>query len=1218
MLNRNIKIIILFFLFVAIDLFGFDYPIIRGPYLQQGTPESMIIRWRTEIATSSQINYGLHSDSLLLSVSEAELTTEHEILLNDLIPDTKYYYSVGSVGTISSSGLDYFFETSPLVGSNDKLSIWIIGDPGTANQNQANVRDAYYSYADSTPTDLWLMLGDNAYVDGTDSEFQNALFEMYPILLQNSVVWPTIGNHETHTANSATQTGPYYDIFSLPKNGEAGGVPSGTEAYYSYNYANIHFICLNSCDFSSSDYDIMLDWLNQDLLVNDQIWTIAYCHMPPYSKGSHDSDTEGQLIDVRELIVPILEDAGVDLLLGGHSHSYERSFLMNGHYGSSNSITDAMYLDDGDGRKDGDGPYRKPSLKNGAHEGTVYAVVGSSGKVTVDGTLDHPAIFTSFFELGSLVLSVEFNKLDAVFLDDGGNQLDYFSIIKGDNRESNDPPIVNEIPGQTIMEGTSFDALMLDHFVIDLDHTDDQMNWVANGQSNLSIVIDDNRVATISVNDSNWAGQETILFTATDPEGLSGSDSVLFIVENINDPPVVDDIADQTRDEGVIFESITLDTFVTDLDNSDEEITWKVSGQLNLNVVIDEQRVATITAIDSNWFGTESLLFTATDPEGLSDSDSITCTVNPVNDQPQISPIPDQTIVEDSLFKPIMLDDFVNDPDNDDDQINWVANGQLNLTVLIDENRVATITVIDTNWFGNETILFTASDSAGLSDSDSVLFIVENMNDPPVVDDIADQTRDEGVIFESITLDTFVTDLDNSDEEITWKVSGQLNLNVVIDEQRVATITAIDSNWFGTESLLFTATDPEGLSDSDSITCTVNPVNDQPQISPIPDQTIVEDSLFKPIMLDDFVNDPDNDDDQINWVANGQLNLTVLIDENRVATITVIDTNWFGNETILFTASDSAGLSDSDSVLFIVENINDPPIIITLDRLLCKEDFKLNLNFTYLYDFVTDEDNPDSTLFFSLNSSEYLSVLAVSDSFIITPKDNWYGLDTLKIRVSDGHLSDSTDLFIQVTPLNDPPEIVNLPDEIQLDPDSSKILVLKDHVTDIDSNSDSLRWNFVVTNDSLIVVHDPKTGLLTLSAPNYSGETELICIVRDDSLASDTDTILVHSRVITKIEDYTMGKPKDYALMQNYPNPFNPTTAITYSLPEQSHIQIEIYNLLGQRSDVLVDAEKNAGNYITSWDGSNLPSGIYFICLRAEGLDSKKNFVQVKKAVLLK
>ncbi len=95
---------------------------------------------------------------------------------------------------------------------------------------------------------------------------------MYPELLRQTLLWPTLGNHDGHTASSDTQTGPYYDIFTLPTNAEAGGVASGTEAYYPFDYANIHFVCLNSHDINRSPNGAMMTWLQNDLAATDKQW----------------------------------------------------------------------------------------------------------------------------------------------------------------------------------------------------------------------------------------------------------------------------------------------------------------------------------------------------------------------------------------------------------------------------------------------------------------------------------------------------------------------------------------------------------------------------------------------------------------------------------------------------------------------------------------------------------------------------------------------------------------------------------------------------------------------------------------------------------------------------------------------------------------------------------------------------------------------------------
>lgn len=94
--------------------------------------------------------------------------------------------------------------------------------------------------------------------------------------------------------------------------------------------------------------------------------------------------------------------------------------------------------------------------------------------------------------------------------------------------------------------------------------------------------------------------------------------------------------------------------------------------------------------------------------------------------------------------------------------------------------------------------------------------------------------------------------------------------------------------------------------------------------------------------------------------------------------------------------------------------------------------------------------------------------------------------------------------------------------------------------------------------------------------------------------------------------------PVEYFLHQNFPNPFNPSTMVKYGIPEKSNVKIEIFNMLGQSVGLLVNSENSAGYYEIIWNASNLPSGIYIISIKAMGVNFKKNFTEVKKALLLK
>ena len=413
----------------------------RGPYLQQQTDDSIIVRWRTDIATDSVVRYGTDSSVLSSSASGTENTTEHTVLVNGLAAATQYFYSIGDLSSALAGDASYHFNTSPVPGTAANTRVWVIGDSGTANNNARAVRDAYKTWSVSQAGNFMLMLGDNAYNDGTDAEYQNAVFNIYPELLRQLPVWPTLGNHDGHSADSATQSGPYYDIFDLPTAAEAGGLASGTEAYYAFDYGNIHFVVLDSYETDRSVNGNMLQWLESDLATNDKPWLIAFFHHPPYTKGSHNSDSEGQLIDMRQNALPILEAWGVDLVMAGHSHTYERSFLLDGHYGLSGTLDiGTNILDIGDGSESGDGVYQKPDIIAAQNEGAVYAVAGSSGKVTTGTPLDHPAMLVALESLGSMILDISGNRMDVTFLDQNAAVRDEFTIMKTPDIEA---PLIN-------------------------------------------------------------------------------------------------------------------------------------------------------------------------------------------------------------------------------------------------------------------------------------------------------------------------------------------------------------------------------------------------------------------------------------------------------------------------------------------------------------------------------------------------------------------------------------------------------------------------------------------------------------------------------------------------------------------------------------------------------------------------------------------------------
>jgi hypothetical protein len=384
------------------------------------------------------LDYGLTTSSLINSIIDTTPKTEHILPVEELNPETKYFYQIRNTNdTLIFPSADLYFKTYPVPGTQEPLTAWILGDCGTGTNNARNVRNAYYDYIGSQHTDMILFLGDNAYTNGTDTEYQTAIFQnMYEQKLKNTIAWSCMGNHDGNSANSSTQTGPYYDIFTFPTNGECGGIASGTEAYYSFDYGNIHFIILDSHETDRSVGGLMYQWCEDDLMSTMADWIIALWHHPAYSKGSHDSDTETALIQMRENFLPLFEDHGVDLVLSGHSHSYERTFLLNGHYGLSSTFSIPTHTvgvtGSGSGQLENNGAYYKAPTGPESGVGAVYITTGSSGKTTT-APLDHPAMYYDAAVLGSCVLKIHEDTLSVKFLRQTGAIDDHFTLIKDDD-----------------------------------------------------------------------------------------------------------------------------------------------------------------------------------------------------------------------------------------------------------------------------------------------------------------------------------------------------------------------------------------------------------------------------------------------------------------------------------------------------------------------------------------------------------------------------------------------------------------------------------------------------------------------------------------------------------------------------------------------------------------------------------------------------------------
>jgi acid phosphatase type 7 len=280
-------------------------PVVRRmPYLQQVTTTSAMIGWVTMQPEGERVDVTLPDGTPVTSApavvqhSQQRSVGEKQMWaqVTGLEPDTVYCYRVANGAPLAAyTG----FRTAPLASTTRPVRFLAFGDSGGGGNDQHELRDQMFDF----PYDLIVHTGDIAYDSGTISEFEDNVFAVYDEIFRNVPFFPAAGNHEYKTNGGR----PFRDVFALP--GDSG------EKWYSFDWGHVHFVALDT----EADYATQARWLDEDLAANQLPWKIVYLHRPPYSSGDHGSDTR-----LRNILEPVLVKHGVQLVLSGHDHHYER------------------------------------------------------------------------------------------------------------------------------------------------------------------------------------------------------------------------------------------------------------------------------------------------------------------------------------------------------------------------------------------------------------------------------------------------------------------------------------------------------------------------------------------------------------------------------------------------------------------------------------------------------------------------------------------------------------------------------------------------------------------------------------------------------------------------------------------------------------------------------------------------------------------------------
>lgn len=228
----------------------------------------------------------------------------HEATLTALKPDTTYEYQIRSGDCLWTAKNS--FRTAP---ASDEAVFTFLAGSDTKGGRQVLI-DLLKVFERDDPR-FMIYAGDAVHTGGLSPHW-NRLFQAVEPFTSNRPIMLSVGNHEVGDDPNLVN----FKIFNaLPTN-------SGSEAYYSYDYGPIHFVCL---DTESGLYSEQIPWLEKDLAATKKSWKVAYFHSPPFSSGTAHGSNE----ELRRVIEPIFSKHHVNLVLSGHDHLYERSKPIN-------------------------------------------------------------------------------------------------------------------------------------------------------------------------------------------------------------------------------------------------------------------------------------------------------------------------------------------------------------------------------------------------------------------------------------------------------------------------------------------------------------------------------------------------------------------------------------------------------------------------------------------------------------------------------------------------------------------------------------------------------------------------------------------------------------------------------------------------------------------------------------------------------------------------
>lgn len=562
---------------------------------------------------------------------------------------------------------------------------------------------------------------------------------------------------------------------------------------------------------------------------------------------------------------------------------------------------------------------------------------------------------------------------------------------------------------------------------------------------------------------ANYNGTQTINIQGCDPQNLCASTTLTINVNAINDLPIVTNDVFSTSEDQALSGNLSNGEY----DVEGNTLTY-TSTQLPLGGILNLSTNGQFTYTpNTNWFGNETMSISVCDTQNGCSTTQLSITVNALNDLPTVM-LANLSTNEDVGLNGTLAS-FVTDVETP--QLNFTLQGPPNSgTFNLASNGTYSFQPA-ANFFGTLSASFQACDASNGCSSGLISITVTSVNDAPVAANqlitINEDQTTSGVL-------NGVTDADHPNLAITL-IQGATNGAFSLNSAGSFNYTP-NTNFFGTETILFAACDALGLCTNGQLAIVITSVEDLPQASS-ESIAVIEGNLLTGNVSS---NDSDGDGDVLsystfNTAQNGALNF------NPDGSFTYLPNSGFlGTEIINYMVCDDNGNCASASLTIVVLTSNTAPLAIST-TVATNEDEQINGN---LMPSVSDAEGGEFT-FTTLQSPMHGNLQwQESGSYTFTPENNFNGTDTFTYGVCDnGNLCDEASVTITINALNDAPAIGSETSEVNEDETLTQNLATNDS----DAENDAISYALIQapTNG---VASISSTGIFTYTpATNFWG-----------------------------------------------------------------------------------------------------------------------------------